>query len=218
MPRPDFDTRFLSGGDAAFEEGFRQTLGAAGGAEQNEGLSGRLLEGPAELFQIPAILRGGARADMNRRCVGGNFEEVGSFGSAQIGPDDVWIHEGLESSCHLGILGVQFGVEGGLDVERALHFKQGGVWVDHDQPVGRKDLWNGEAHPPRGHAEGKERDFLDFVTPPLGRRIELAKAVDPVAEKLYPQRPEPARWKDVKSFFSSEARRLGQAWFGGSGS
>ncbi len=41
MPRPDFDARFLSGGDAAFEEGFRQTLGAAGGAEQNEGLSGR---------------------------------------------------------------------------------------------------------------------------------------------------------------------------------
>jgi len=28
---------------------------------------------------------------------------------------------------------------------------------------------------------------------------------------------QPARWQDVKSFFSSEARRLGQAWFGGSG-
>ena len=56
MPRSDLDGCLFADRDAAFEEGLTQSLGATGGAEQNEGLSRCFLQILAEVFEVPAIL------------------------------------------------------------------------------------------------------------------------------------------------------------------
>ena len=82
---------------------------------------------------------------MDRGLAGRDLVEFGSLGSRQVTANDVRIHERLEGSRGLRIVGVEIGVERGLDVQGPLHFGEDRLRVDDHQPVRRKDLRNGEA-------------------------------------------------------------------------
>jgi len=197
MPGADLDMGVFAGRDAALEERFGQTLRAPGGAQEDEGLSRRLLEVFSKVLEVAAILGGRPGADVDRGLGGCYLVKLGSFGSRQIAANDVRVHEGFEGPGGLGVVGVEIGVELRLDVQRPLHLGEHGFGIDDHEPVRRQDLRDGETRPALGHTEGQEDHLIDLVAAPLGRGIELAETVDAIAEELDPERPEAAGREDV---------------------